>query len=225
LTVATTSASVGRARLIPSQRAGLSAREEILEAAGRLFAENGYAATSTRGIALAVGIKQASLYYHFASKEDILARLLAGTVEPSLAFSSRISRSRTPPHVQLYALAHFDVSLLSAGTANVGALYQLPELRADRFSEFRHNRRTLQDAYGRRIVAGMRSGVFTQNSSLRLATELVFALAESVISIRANRSTVARAVVPVIAEGCLRLLSCSETDIAAAAAGAADLLG
>jgi hypothetical protein len=126
--------------------------------------------------------------------------------------------------VQLYALAYFDVSLLSADTANAGALYQLPELRAERFVEFRRNRRKLQDAYGRRIVAGVRSGVFIQNSSLRLATELVFALAESVISIRGNEAALARDVVSIIAEGCLRLLSCSESDIAAAAASAADLL-
>ena len=220
----TTPVTVGRGRASPGRRPGPTAREEILAAAGRLFADNGYAATSTRSIALAVGIKQASLYYHFASKEDILAELLAGTVEPSLDFSRRAGRSRRPPHVQLYALAHFDVSLLAAGGANAGALYQLPELRADRFTDFRRNRRTLQDAYGRRIEAGVRLGVFHRTPSPRLATELVFALAESVISLRASRRTIPDDVVPMIAEGCLRLLSCTEVDIREAAEGAADLL-
>jgi AcrR family transcriptional regulator len=157
--------------LIPSRREGLSAREEILEVAAQLFSENGYAATSTRSIALAVGIKQASLYYHFASKEDILAELLAGTVEPSLAFSAKISRSRRPSHVQLYALTLFDVTLLAGGFSNAGALYQLPELRAERFATFRSDRDRLRDAYGRRIAAGTRAGVFRQLSSLRVSTE------------------------------------------------------
>lgn len=223
--VTTTPVMVGRGRASPSRRTGPTAREEILDAAGRLFAENGYAATSTRRIALAVGMKQASLYYHFARKEDILAELLAGTVKPSLDFSRRAGRSCRPPHVQLYALAHFDVSLLATGGANTGALYQLPELRADRFADFRRNRRTLQDAYGRRIEAGIRLGVFHRTPSPRLATELVFALAESVISLRANRRTVADDVVPMIAEGCLRLLSCNEVDIREAAHVAAELLG
>ena len=48
-------------------------REEILAAAAGLFAERGYAATSTRLIADTVGIRQASLYYHFANKEQILS--------------------------------------------------------------------------------------------------------------------------------------------------------
>jgi AcrR family transcriptional regulator len=216
--------SAGRARLIPSQRTGMSAREEILDAAGALFAENGYAATSTRSIALAVGMKQASLYYHFASKEDILAGLLAGTIEPSLEFSGRISRSRLPAHVQLYALTHFDVSLLATGRTNVGALYQLAELRGDRFAEFRRDRRRLRDAYGRRVVAGVRSGVFEQNSSLRLATDLVFAMAESVIGLRGTGEVRPAEIAPAIAEGCLRLLSCSDANLLAAVSAAKPLL-
>src|SRR5512143_1649202 len=77
-------APVGRPRLGPRQRMGLSAREEILDAAAQLFSEQGYAGTSTRAIALAVGIKQASLYYHFANKEQMLVELLNTTVVPSL---------------------------------------------------------------------------------------------------------------------------------------------
>ncbi|MGX7679175.1 TetR/AcrR family transcriptional regulator [Jatrophihabitans sp. DSM 45814] len=222
--MSTTTSAVGRARLIPSRREGLSAREEILEAAAQLFSENGYAATSTRSIALAVGIKQASLYYHFACKEDILAGLLAGTVEPSLAFATRIARSGHSAQVQLYALAHFDVTLLAGGSSNAGALYQLPELRAERFAEFRRDRNRLRDAYGRRIAAGIRTGVFTQATSLRVATELVFAFAESVISIRSNSALDTTDLAPTVSEGCLRLLSCSEPLIAEAGRQAAGLL-
>ena len=107
---------------------------------------------------------------------------------------------------------------------NAGALYQLPELRADRFAEFRHNRQSLQAAYGRRVTAGMRTGIFTRTMSARLATELVFALAESVISIRSTRGDEAPDVAPVIASACLRVLSCDDDALAEAAAGAASLL-
>jgi len=40
-----------------------------------LFTTKGYAATSLREIAEALGINKASLYYHFRSKEDILLSL------------------------------------------------------------------------------------------------------------------------------------------------------
>ena len=47
-------------------------RSEILEVALDLFSVNGYEATSISQIADAVGIRKASLYSHFGSKEDIL---------------------------------------------------------------------------------------------------------------------------------------------------------
>lgn len=53
----------------------LTTRDRILEAALDLFTEIGYEATSLRQIAGRVGISKASLYYHFASKRDILKAL------------------------------------------------------------------------------------------------------------------------------------------------------
>jgi len=47
-------------------------REEILEAALDLFSVNGYEATSISQLADAVGVRKASLYSHFANKQDIL---------------------------------------------------------------------------------------------------------------------------------------------------------
>ena len=49
-----------------------STREQILEAALDLFAVNGYEATSISQLADEVGIRKASLYSHFANKQDIL---------------------------------------------------------------------------------------------------------------------------------------------------------
>lgn len=49
-----------------------STRDEILEVALDLFSVNGFEATSISQIADAVGIRKASLYSHFGSKQDIL---------------------------------------------------------------------------------------------------------------------------------------------------------
>ncbi|WP_433500751.1 TetR/AcrR family transcriptional regulator [Sphaerimonospora sp. CA-214678] len=51
-------------------------RTRIQDVAIRLFTEQGYEATSLREIAEALGVTKAALYYHFKSKEDIIASLI-----------------------------------------------------------------------------------------------------------------------------------------------------
>jgi AcrR family transcriptional regulator len=50
-------------------------RERILDIALDLFVEKGYDKTSLREIAEELGFSKAALYYHFASKDDILMAL------------------------------------------------------------------------------------------------------------------------------------------------------
>jgi len=50
-------------------------RERILDIALELFNEQGYEKTSLRQIAERLGFSKAAIYYHFASKEDILFEL------------------------------------------------------------------------------------------------------------------------------------------------------
>jgi len=51
---------------------GVPFRQRLNEVALELFWKNGYRETSTRDIATALGVKQASLYYHVRTKEDVL---------------------------------------------------------------------------------------------------------------------------------------------------------
>ncbi|KUH94935.1 hypothetical protein AU187_15065 [Mycobacterium sp. IS-1556] len=57
--------------------------ERILAAALRLFAEQGFAGTSVRQIAAAVGVTDAALYSHFPSKQAILNRLIESMGPPT----------------------------------------------------------------------------------------------------------------------------------------------
>ena len=60
-------------------------REELLRAAARLFAEHGFEATSMRDIAGAVGMLAGSMYYHFPSKEELVAATHGRGVEQIIA--------------------------------------------------------------------------------------------------------------------------------------------
>jgi len=55
-------------------------RDEILDQATRLFAERGYEGTSMGDLAEVVGMRKASLFYHFASKDELYAAVLARLV-------------------------------------------------------------------------------------------------------------------------------------------------
>jgi AcrR family transcriptional regulator len=50
-------------------------REQLLDAAFRLFCEHGYAATTTKRIAEVVGVTEGLVFHYFASKEALLLEL------------------------------------------------------------------------------------------------------------------------------------------------------
>ncbi len=56
-------------------------KDEILEVAARLFAEEGYNAVSLIDIARAVGLSKATLYHYFDRKEEILGCIVVDTVQ------------------------------------------------------------------------------------------------------------------------------------------------
>ena len=56
-------------------------KQRILDAALELFSTQGFEATSIAQIADAVGVRKASLYSHFDSKQDILDRLIESIME------------------------------------------------------------------------------------------------------------------------------------------------
>ena len=70
-------------------------REEILRVALDLFSVNGYESTSISQIADAVGVKKASIYSHFANKQEIMDTL----VEMVLDGYERRSVAAVPHHV------------------------------------------------------------------------------------------------------------------------------
>jgi AcrR family transcriptional regulator len=51
-------------------------RQDVIKAAGRLFAENGYHGTSMRDLGKALGLLGSSLYAHVESKQDLLVEVV-----------------------------------------------------------------------------------------------------------------------------------------------------
>ena len=63
-------------------RAGVNTREKILDAAGRLFATQGYADTSLAQVARSVEVSKALILWHFNSKDDLFRAALQNFLSP-----------------------------------------------------------------------------------------------------------------------------------------------
>ena len=86
---------------LPSTRRNASQRRrapQIIDAAARVFAERGFHGATTQDIADVLGIRQASLYYYFSSKEAALElvclRGVEGFFEAAKMIAARPERAR-----------------------------------------------------------------------------------------------------------------------------------
>ena len=82
-----------------AQRAPRTSRAErtrasILDAAETRFAERGFSATRLEDVAEAVGIRRASIVYHFRDKRELYETVLAGVLE---GFRERLQAALAPP--------------------------------------------------------------------------------------------------------------------------------
>lgn len=230
--------SAGRPRHVASAQPNLAPRDQIVDVAARLFATRGFAATSTREIADGVGIRQASLYYHFSGKDEILGELLQRSIRPTVDKLEKLELLSAPEgevsaDVVLYVLALLDVDTLVGAPHNAGILTRLPEVQgADVFADFRLARDDLAAAYGRlgaKVEASLGRGDAEMAKSLRpmacldLGT-LLLQLVEVVISLRASGQAVSERVAGNIAGACLRVCGASADRVREAATAAPDVL-
>lgn len=211
----------GRPRHIPDTDPLLDPRAQLLDAAAELFVSQGYAKTSTREIAEAVGIRQASLYYHFSGKDAILAEVVGATIRPTLDRIGRIEAATTgEPAAALYLLVLLDVRTLSQAPHNSGLLGMLPDV-AKEMPELREERAELAHEYGRLGAQIAPHAVYAPFG--RWWGDQLLQHVEGVIAWIADGSFGPRSA-DALAGSCLRMCSADQGVIDAAAAAAHDLL-
>lgn len=124
-------------------------RDRILAAAAELLAERGYASITLSQIAARADLKAGSLYYHFDSKDDLVAEVLeVGVLSAQDAVTTAVTAlgtdARPQQRLRVAITAHL-TSTLSRGSytkANIRSYGQIPEEVAARL-------RQAQRAYGR----------------------------------------------------------------------------
>lgn len=84
-----------------TRRAAEIRLDALLRTACEVIAERGLANTRTADVAEAAGVSQALVFYHFATKDRLLAQAFAYAVEQDLARLDAVLRSSAPPLAKL----------------------------------------------------------------------------------------------------------------------------
>lgn len=157
------------AKAKPTRKTVGKRRAKIVDAAARVFAERGYHGASTQDIADLLGMRQASLYYYFASKEAALEEVCARGTSGFIERAEEILKGGGTAEEKLRAL-------LIAHVAPLGdrADYMLTFLNERKWLPQESRRRIgrmsrrLEAIFERVIREGMRNGEFRNDLNPRL---------------------------------------------------------
>lgn len=128
---------------------GGGTRELILATAQQLFDQQGYAATSLRQIADAVGMTKAAVYYHFPAKEHLLLALARPMADQMGDMVARLRSTETDVPDPVEALESY-LDLLLEHLAVVGLIARDPATQ--NHPDVGQRLRTLVDAIQHQIA-------------------------------------------------------------------------
>jgi len=137
----------------PVQAAGELA---ILQAAERLFAQQGYDGVSMRTIALEAGVSKANIYHHFSSKDSLYRAIVESSVSETALLIEQLADSK----------GEFDQRLVEFAKAHLAHLFDRKNaakviLREAFSGDEERSRKLSEDVFGRinqRMVNIMRAG-------------------------------------------------------------------
>jgi AcrR family transcriptional regulator len=132
--------------------------EEILRAAGRLFADRGVAATTMTQLAQEVGLRQSSLYYYFARKEEVVAALVARANVVPLELVVRIDADGGSAPARLYRFVRADAVAMCELPFDIAEIHRIAARDREGFATYWKERRTLERRLGSIVRAGVRDG-------------------------------------------------------------------
>jgi len=153
---------------------------EVVDAAAKVFARRGYHGAATQDIADVLGIRQASLYYYFQSKEAALEAVCASGVEDYAVRAQKILKGNQTSSEKVAQLVFHHLAPLAERLD-----YTVVFLRERRFlpQPARKRIRAIEQRYERiiqRIIEqGVSSGEFRADLDTRMATLALLGLGNS----------------------------------------------
>lgn len=155
--------------------------QEVMAAAVRIFFEKGYSGASLQDVATEVGVLKGSLYYYFASKEDLLLRIMKESHAQSEQISQEIEAKELPAIDELSELLQALMKWYLGNVERV-AIYFNERLRltGTRLEEVQAEGRRFEQRLYDLLVRAKEDGAIDENIDLRLAVRLVLGALNSV---------------------------------------------
>jgi AcrR family transcriptional regulator len=154
---------------------------EIIEASARVFAERGFHGASTQDIADVLGIRQASLYYYFPSKEVALEQVCARGAEGFFEAAAVIAAGpeRAADKIKRLVNAHLS-PLIDRRDFVIVFLKERHHLPADSRRRIGRWSRAYERVIEEVLKAGIQSGEFRADLDTRLATLALLGMCNAV---------------------------------------------
>ena len=157
-------------------------RKNILEAAIRIFARNGYFNSRVSEIAKEAGVADGTIYIYFQSKEEVLAAIFEEALQQFIAISKETLKEVREPAKKLETIARLQLKYLGSNR-DLAMVFQI---------EFRHNimfmerfsKTRLRDYFAiiqEAILDGQESGLF-RNINSKFATKLFFGMIDELVT-------------------------------------------
>src|ERR1700751_109235 len=113
---------MSRRNIVAARRAAprRSTREQLLEVAGQVFSEKGFAGATSKEVCERSGANAAAVVYHFGGLENLYREVIQearGRLAPSEALAAAVAQ-QTAPEAKLTAFIRLLVQVLSAPPAS-----------------------------------------------------------------------------------------------------------
>jgi TetR/AcrR family transcriptional regulator, cholesterol catabolism regulator len=151
-------------------------RQEILDTAAAVFAEKGILAATVRDISERAGILSGSLYHHFASKEEMIASILAPVIKAQVEEFDRIVADVDDPTEVLRRVISVEIAQ-SATNPRVAQILQQDEQHIrvlTGLDEVVQHRRAIRTRVEAVIARGVKIGQFRADVDPRVAALVLF---------------------------------------------------
>jgi TetR/AcrR family transcriptional regulator, cholesterol catabolism regulator len=166
-------------RLTPkdSGKTGRRRTQQVLDAVASVFASKGFPATATQDIADVLGMRQASLYYYFDSKQTALEQVCSVGVQEMLARARSATKGQKLCSGKLERLVagHLDMMRDRSDYVRV-FLHERRHLDRTRQRHVWELARRIEAVFRRVFADGVRRGEFRSDLDINIATLTVLGM-------------------------------------------------